>query len=158
VYCLREFSDRYPLTTPFDINIVIVDFAKWVPQSPPDQPQSIYGLRIIVLSPENITYSTTNIPLDFIVSQPISWLGYSLDFQTNVTTSGNTTLANLSQGTHCLAVYGNTTQGAFASSGTIFFNVNAPESLPIVPVVAVSVAAFVVVGAGLLVYWKKRKL
>jgi hypothetical protein len=111
----------------------------------------------VVLSPENTTYSTINVPLDLIVSQPVSWLGYSLDSQTNVTISGNTTI-NLSQGTHSLTVYGNTTQGVSACSETIFFNVNSPESFPTVPVATVATVSIgTVVTVGALIYWKKRK-
>ncbi len=151
------FADHYPLTTPFDINSVFVDYAGWIPQSSPDKPLSSDELRIVVLSPENITYSTTNIPLELIVSQPFVWLGYSLDFQPNVTLSGNATIS-LSQGVHSLTVYGNTTQGTFACSETIFFNVNLPESFPMVPVAAVSTASIgIVVTVAGLVYWKKRK-
>jgi len=153
----ENFTDRYPLTTPFETGSVTVDFAEWVPPFSPEQPPSIDELRMIVLSPENITYSTTNIPLNLIVSQPAFWLGYSLDFQTNATISENTTLTGLSQGTHSLTVYGNTTQGVTASSETIFFNVNAPEPFPVVPVAATTVVAAVTASAGLLVYFKKRK-
>ena len=154
----ENFADRYPLTTPFDLNSVIIDFAEWVPQSSPDQPSSNGEMRILVLSPENVTYVTTSIPLDLIVSQPISWLGYSLDFQPNVTISGNTSLTSLSQGAHSLTVYGNTTRGVFARSETIFFDVNAPESFPTVPVAAVTTASIgTVVAVGILVYRKNRK-
>lgn len=152
----ENFKDRYPLTTPFDINAVTVDFVKWVPQSSSDNPPSIDELHIIVLSPENITYSTTNIPLHLLASQPISWLGYSLDFQTNVTASGNTTLTGLSQGAHSITVYVNTTEGVSASSETIFFNVNAPEPFPIVPLAATSTVVTVATSVCLMVYFKKR--
>ena len=155
----ENFSDRYPLTVPFDINSVMVDFAEWIPQSSPDQPgASTDGLRIVIVSPENITYSTTNIPFDIFVSQPVGWLGYSLDFQTNVTISGNTTLTSLSQGSHSLTVYGNTTQGVPAASETVAFTVAEPESFPTVPVAAVSAASIAAVAiAGLLLLTRRKR-
>ena len=155
----ENFTDRYPLTTPFDISTVTVDFAEWNPQSPPDQPgrSDDEGLRIIILSPENITYSTTEIPLNLLVSQPMSWIGYRLDSQAYVTISGNITLTGLSQGTHSLTVYGNTAEGALSSSETIVFNVKTPESSAIVPVAAISVSLASIVAAGLLLYHRKRQ-
>ena len=153
----ENFTDRYPLTTPFDIRTVTVDFAEWNPQSSPDQPgPSDDGLHIVILSPENTTYSTTEIPLNLIVSQQMKWLGYRLDSQAYATISGNTTLTGLAQGTHSLTVYGNTMEGALASSETIVFNVKAPGSSAIVPVAAISVSLISIVAVGLLLYRRKR--
>jgi parallel beta-helix repeat protein len=152
----ESFTDRYPLTTPFDISSVTVDFEVWVPTSQPDQPaSSTGGLRIFIVSPENVTYSTTDVPLNLVMTQPVSWLGYSLDGNSNVTVLENTTLTSLSQGMHSLTVYGNTTEGV-ASSETVFFSVNAPESFPILPVTAVSASIGAVVAGGLVFYFKKR--
>ena len=153
----ENFADRYPLTAPFKTDSATVDFAEWILQSSPNQPSPIDELRIIVLSPENITYGTTNIPLNIITSQPTCWLGYSLDFQPNVTATENDTLTGLSQGAHSLTVYGNITQGVYASSETILFTVNAPESFPVLPMAATMVVATVTASAGLLAYFKKRK-
>ena len=44
--------------------------------------------------------------------------------------------------------------GNVGSSETVYFTVDVPESFPVVPVIAV---VAVVVGVGLLVYFKKRK-
>jgi len=155
----ENFTDRYPLTTPFDIHAVNVDFAEWNPQSLPGQPEpSDDGLHIIILSPENVTYSTTEIPLNLIVPQTMSWLGYRLDSQTYVTISGNTTLTGLPQGAHSLTVYGNTAEGALASSETAWFSVNAVQPLPIVPVAAVSAGSIAAVTAtGLVLTRRKRR-
>ncbi len=59
---------------------------------------------VIILSPENITYSNNIIDLIFIVDEPITWSGYSLDGQANIT-SGNTTLSGLTSGSHNIVVY-----------------------------------------------------
>ncbi|MBT0158688.1 hypothetical protein G4O51_01750 [Candidatus Bathyarchaeota archaeon A05DMB-2] len=154
----ENFTDRYPLTTPFDIRNVTVDFEEWVPTSQPDQPASPSGrLRIIIISPENITYSTPDVPLNLVVTQPVSWLGYSLDGNSNVTILENTTLTSLSQGMHSLTVYGNIT-GGVASSETVFFSVNAPDSFPVLPVAVASTASIsAVVATGLVFNFKKRR-
>jgi uncharacterized protein YjbI with pentapeptide repeats len=59
---------------------------------------------VIILSPENITYSNNIIDLIFTVDELTSWSGYSLDGQANIT-SGNTTLFGLTSGSHNVAVY-----------------------------------------------------
>jgi len=47
---------------------------------------------------------------------------------------------------------------ARAAPKTLFFNVDLPESFPVAPVATASAAfAIVLVGAGLVVYFKKRK-
>ncbi len=102
----------------------------------------------------NMTFSS--FPLNFIVDQPTSWLGYSLDNLANVTIDGNKTLSGLSAGNHSLVVYGNNTFGDMAKSGTITFTVKEPEtSLPltVIPPVAITI----IICLGLLFFFKKRK-
>lgn len=67
---------------------------------------------------------------------------------------GNTTLTDLSNGTHTLTVYVITERGR--ASQTVHFTVSL-EPLPTTLVVAASVAIVAVVGVGVLVYFKKRK-
>jgi hypothetical protein len=81
-------------------------------------------------------------------------MSYSLDGQDNVTIAGNTTLSGLPNGNHNVTVYATDKAGNVASE-TISFSVEAP--FPVVPVAAASVATIAVVGAGLLVYFKKRR-
>jgi hypothetical protein len=109
---------------------------------------------ISVLSIQNTTYDTTDIDLNFSVSEPVSQITYSLDGQENVTIAGNTTLADLSIGMHNVTVYAWDTAGNVGASETITFTV--AEPFPAAPVVAASVASIAVVIAGLLVYFKKR--
>jgi hypothetical protein len=80
---------------------------------------------ITVLSPQNQTYYDSAVPLNFTVYDysPISWMGYSLDGEANVTISGNTTLFGLSDGTHVLTAYANDTTGYMGSSSEVFFTV-----------------------------------
>ncbi|NIO44862.1 MAG: hypothetical protein GTN36_04915 [Candidatus Aenigmarchaeota archaeon] len=63
---------------------------------------------VTILSPENgKTYSISSVGLIFTVNEVNKqnlWTAYSLDDETNVT-SGNTTLFDLSDGTHTITVY-----------------------------------------------------
>jgi hypothetical protein len=58
-----------------------------------------------VTSPENRTYDTSSIPLNFTVNAAVSQITYCLDGVENITISGNTTLAGLANGNHNLTVY-----------------------------------------------------
>ena len=156
----EDFYDHYPLTAPFATDTVTVDFARWIPSSSPEEPHTdpLEELQIMVLSPENTTYSTASVPLNLTVSGPLSWLGFSLDLKPNVTVTGNTTLTDLSPGTHSVMVYGNSTQGITAFSKTIFFTINAPEAVPTVAIAAIAAtSAGTVVAAVAVVYFKKGK-
>ena len=80
--------------------------------------------EISVISPENVTYATSDIPLDFAVNEPTSWIGYSLDAQANVTIGGNTTLSSLSEGLHDIVMFANDTFGNMGASATVYFSVD----------------------------------
>jgi hypothetical protein len=106
--------------------------------------------RVSVLSPKNQTYASPEVPLDFTVNTPASWLGYSLDGAAAVTVPANATLTGLAEGSHTLVVYaGNTLK-----SETITFTITTfPTSL-----VAVStVAAATAFSFGLVAIFLRRK-
>ena len=109
---------------------------------------------ISFLSVENKTYNQLDLPLEFAVNEPTSWMRYSLDGEVNVTFSGNTSLT-LSEGVHSIVVYANDTAGNMATSEEICFTVE--QVFPSTFVVTASVASVAIVGVGLLVYFKKRK-
>ena len=112
----------------------------------------------IVLSVENKTYYTTDIPLGFSVNEPTTQVTYCLDGQDNVTVAGNTTLTNLPYGQHNLTVYATDKVGNAGASETIIFNIaKPPEPFPTTLVAAASGASLAVTGLGLLVYIKKRQ-
>jgi len=77
---------------------------------------------IEILYPQNIIYATNSVPLNFTINDysPISWMGYSLDHQTNVTITGNTTLTGLSEGTHEVIVYANDTYKNMGARAHLF--------------------------------------
>ena len=97
-------------------------------------------------------------PLDFSVSKPVSWMGYSLDGQNNVTITGNTTLTGLSKGTHSLFVYANDSYGQTAKSLVHYFTIDTPPpSFPTTLATAIVVFSAVAVIVAVLFYFKKRK-
>ena len=91
------------------------------------------ALKLSVLSPGNTTYTVSKLPLTFTVNASISWAGYSLDGQSNITAVANTTLANVAEGYHSIIVYANDTAGMMGSSQTVYFTVGQVSILEIVP-------------------------
>jgi hypothetical protein len=94
-------------------------------------------LNVTVHSIQNTTYTTQDLSLNFTVAKPASWAAYSLDGQTNMTISQNTTLTGLTSGAHTLTLYAQDTIGLIEASGIINFAVVAsvpefPNSLAIV--------------------------
>jgi hypothetical protein len=112
--------------------------------------------RLLSLSVENKTYSSSNVPLDVLVNEPVSQVIYSLDGQANMSVAGNMTLIGLPDGGHELTVYVKDLAGNAGNSETICFSVDASEPFPAAPVAAASVATIAVLSVGLLVYFKKR--
>jgi hypothetical protein len=78
---------------------------------------------ILILSPESMTYNMTSVPLIFTVDQTTSWMGYSLDGQSNTTVSGNTTLIGLTSGVHYVVVFANNTASMMGASSITFFTI-----------------------------------
>ena len=137
--------------------------------------------NISVLSPQNQTYTTTDVSLCFYVDDPFSLTAYVLDGGENVTVDGNTTLT-LSGGVHSLRLCTEDTAGNTGTSETLHFaieqvstpsaeptesthpettepspkapGVQADNSTPAVILVALFASASVV---GVLIYLGKRK-
>jgi hypothetical protein len=117
-------------------------------------PNDITAPEIAVLSPENKTY-TTDIPLNFTVDESGSWMRYKLDAKTVGEIAGNTTLTGLTYGAHNLTVYATDAAGNTGASQTITFTIaESPQPFP-TTWVAAAVGSIAVIGAGLLVYFKK---
>jgi hypothetical protein len=83
---------------------------------------------IALLMEKNETYNTTEIPLDFITDVNVSQIAYSLDFHSNVTISGNTTLTCLTEGTHTIIVYAKNTFGNVTNIDINDFTIAKPSS------------------------------
>ncbi|MCW4044159.1 MAG: hypothetical protein NWE94_01410, partial [Candidatus Bathyarchaeota archaeon] len=116
---------------------------------------------VAVLSPETKNYASGGVSLVFTVNKPVSWMGYSLDGQDNVTVAGNTTLAGLTAGLHNVTVYAKDEFENTGASETILFTATTekePETQPSPATVAAATAAFAAVaGIGLLIYFRKHK-
>jgi len=111
--------------------------------------------KVTILSLENKTYHTSDLPLNFTTNDPVSQIAYSLDGRANVTLSGNMTLSELSAGLHNVTVYANDVAGNVGASETIYFSVEEP--FPTTRVMA-PIASVAIVGMGLLVYFRKRRV
>jgi N-acetylneuraminic acid mutarotase len=80
--------------------------------------------KLQITSPENKTYSKVN--LAFTINRGAAWIGYSLDNQANVTVKEgtNSTLPDLSQGSHSIILYANDSQGNMGCSNIVYFSVD----------------------------------
>jgi hypothetical protein len=152
----RDYSTKYPnaleisnsgiCNTPYVIDTDNVDnYPLMYPWGTPE---------IVLLGMQNATYSG-NYLLNFTVSKPAVWIGYSLDGQDIITIAGNSTIGELTNGLHNVTVYAEDTFGNEGASETIIFNIDVPEPFPTTLVVA-SVITVVIVGIGVLFYFKKR--
>jgi N-acetylneuraminic acid mutarotase len=122
----------------------------------PDPSYDSTAPEITVTSPANRTYYVADVALNFTVNEPVSSMSYSLDGQDNVTIAGNATLSGLPNGSHNFTMYVTDQSGNTGISKTTFFDVDAPEPFPAVPVAAASGASVAVVCLGLLLYLRKR--
>lgn len=108
-----------------------------------------------ILSPQNKTYNTSEVPLLLEISEPFTQISYSLDEQDFVMVSGNTTLTGLPNGHHKVTVYAADESGNSRTAQTLYFSVDEQETFPIAPVIALSGASVVIIGVGLLVHFRK---
>jgi peptide/nickel transport system substrate-binding protein len=99
-----------------------------------EAPPEILPPTIVVLSPANATYDTTNVSLIFTLDKATSWIGYRLDGAANVTITGNTTITSISHGSHKVVVYANDTYGNMGTSNTVYFVI---VTTPVPPVIII---------------------
>jgi hypothetical protein len=106
-------------------------------------------------------FDVSDVPLRFSVSEPFSWLGYSLDGQDNVTITGNTTLTGLTEGTHSLFVYANDSFGQTARSLIRYFTIAESSSFttpfPMMGIAVAIIASVAIISFGLAAYFAKFK-
>lgn len=110
--------------------------------------------EVSILSLKNETFASSEVPLNFTVSESVSRISYVLDGQENVTINGNMTLTDLSNGFHNVTVYAEDEAGNVGTSETISFRVELPFPATMLIAPAVLLSA---IGSGLLLYFKKRK-
>lgn len=112
---------------------------------------------ILVLSVENKTYYTSDVPLTVATDEVHSKMAYSIDGHENVTIAGNTTLTNLLFGEHNITVYITDEAGNTGASEPVFFAIEEPSPFSPLLIVTASAALLATVGVALLVYFKKHK-
>ena len=137
-------SDRYPLIKPFNLSSVPDTIPDWA------APPSVH-----LISPQNTTYDSANITLNFFISKQAS-VTYSLDGASNITATANTTLANLPSGSHNITLYTKDVFDNIGASETINFTVASPP-FPTVPVVAVSGVLVAVACVFIFLYVRKKQ-
>ena len=79
---------------------------------------------IVVVSPKNETYSDTDIPLTFTLSEATSQVSYSIDGKAKVEISRKTTLPRLPDGSHSIVVYARDIAGNNGASAVTRFTVD----------------------------------
>ena len=119
-----------------------------------------YRSPLLVLSPQNRTYTPSEVPLTYVCSEEMRSAYYRLDAIGGAPIeegpiSGNFTLDELTIGDHEIRVDVWTAKGPF--SQTVYFSVAAEIDYFPTILIATEVAIIAVVGIGLLVYFKKRK-
>jgi parallel beta-helix repeat protein len=117
---------------------------------------------IEIHAPENTTYSTSSVQLTVSVNELTSWMGYSLDGQSNQTLqSTSTTISNLPDGMHSITAYANDTAGNAGASEAVYFTVNTaqpePQNEPFPWITVAAVVAAIAVLAVLICFVKFRK-
>jgi hypothetical protein len=127
--------------------------------SSPSPTANITLPELVLVSPENKTYPTKDIQLNFSISKPANWIGYSIDKQANVTINGNVTLTELSYGSHSLTIYANDSEGNDAIPQNVTFNANQePTPFPTTEVIAITTTALISVAGGLVFFLKRKHL
>jgi hypothetical protein len=112
---------------------------------------------LMLLTPENVTYKTSDVPLNFTVDHPTAKTYYSVDNQANDTIDGNTTIPSVANGIHNLTLYVEDFAGMCASATSTFTvdvkqaQVSEPADQPSVPltfwlIIAVLLAVTIAVG------------
>ena len=116
--------------------------------------------NVTLLLPQNVSFSTSDVQLDFAVDEPVSQVEYSLDGQANVIIVGNTTLTGLPNGYHNVTVYATDEDGNRGDSETVYFNIEVAKPSPnwlIIAVLVTILVVFSVLIASLLLYFQKRR-
>ena len=97
--------------------------------------QDIIPPTITIISPlSNSFNNSTSIELIFELDEIASWIGYSLDGDTNVTILGNISITSLTEGLHNLTVYANDSENNMGDSGKIFFTID--TTLPTISLIS----------------------
>jgi hypothetical protein len=115
--------------------------------------------NVLLLSPQNQTYTSTSVLLNFTVNKPVSYISYVLDGLENVTVNGNTTLTALASGDHNVTVYAADETGNVGASETISFSLDTPfpTALAVAATVTAITSVIVVAVVAVIYAWKKKQ-
>jgi hypothetical protein len=91
--------------------------------TPQDVDSENVSQGISILSPENRTYNTADIPLAYTKTETYEHVTCSLDGQPDIDPE-STSLNGLTDGTHKLTVYANYTDSSIGNSTTVWFTVD----------------------------------
>ncbi len=108
--------------------------------------------NIVIISPQNKSYGSTDMELTFTINKEASHLAYNLDGTGNITIIGNVTLPSVLTGSHHLTVYATDLFGN-SNSQTIDFSI---DPFPFIAVTA-AVTIVVIALAGGYLFFKHRK-
>jgi hypothetical protein len=126
-----------------DFDIVYQSATTTTPSPSPTPSSSTYP-TISILSPangsnfvnisENNTFLGVSFPLTYGANEVLSWAGYSIDGNSNVTVTQNGTIVDLPAqiGNNTLTLYANDTLGNWATPQTVYFFIY-PKSAPVTP-------------------------
>ncbi len=111
------------------------DGANWLNSNEEFKPVG-YGKiapTIEIISPENITYK--NVKIECKISKAVSWVGYSLDNNLNVTLTGTPEITDIPDGQHVIMVFANDTLGNMGASQPVYFTIDntAPNITVLMP-------------------------
>jgi hypothetical protein len=114
--------------------------------------------QVLILSPQTTTYNKSSVSLMYSINEATSQIHYSLDGQKNITDTGNSTLNDLSNGSHNVTVYAADMFGNIGSQ-TVNFTIEKSEPFLTAPVVigSVVVVLFAVAFASLLLFRRHQK-
>jgi hypothetical protein len=138
----------------FEVMLNISDYSgNW------DTDRAVVRVRIInIQSPRNMSYHTSEVPLDLVVSPSFTWIAYSLDSQANVSITENSTLPELQLGLHDLTVYAKDAVGNTWASDAVYFSVDTKEAMPsLIEAAIIFLIAVVICGFVLLYFWKLKR-
>ncbi len=122
-----DYQNKYPMANEIDARGIwdtpVVMNANNTDNYPLSKPVNM-KYQLTILQPANRVYNSSNVPLVFFATAPVSWMGYSLDGKANVTVNGDILLDNLSVGTHSVTVCAGDHEGEVCASETLHFAVD----------------------------------
>jgi parallel beta-helix repeat protein len=136
-----DYKDKYPNATELD-NSGIWNASYILDQynkdnypfmsDPLPPPSDTTPPAIVIISPENKSYALNNVSLTFTVNETVFRMAYSIDGQSNVAITANTTLTELPEDSYSIIVYASDSFGNAGISNTTLFTIDlSPPSVSI---------------------------